>query len=226
MPRLCLFGKLPRAGRVKTRLVPPLTATRAARLYRAFLTDQLSFLTGFSQRAEVAWWTDGDVPARERGSLGARDIEIRLQGAGDLGARLSRALTRAPLGPPGPTVILGADSPTLPASWIDDALERLARGCPAVIAPSTDGGYVLVGVREHRPELMSDIPWGTSGVTAATLARARDAGIELELLPPWYDVDDAATLTRLCDEMRSPSTRRRAPSTWRCLVDLGLLPVI
>ena len=40
MQRLVLFAKRPRPGRVKTRLVPPLTPEQALELYRAFLSDQ------------------------------------------------------------------------------------------------------------------------------------------------------------------------------------------
>ena len=39
MRRLLLFAKRPRAGRVKTRLVPPLDPAQALELYRAFLAD-------------------------------------------------------------------------------------------------------------------------------------------------------------------------------------------
>jgi uncharacterized protein len=37
------------------------------------------------------------------------------------------------------------------------------------------------------------------------LERAREIGLATELLPTWYDVDDAATLERLRRELTAPS---------------------
>ena len=43
--------------------------------------------------------------------------------------------------------------------------------------------------------------WSTSRVLSQTVERANEIDLEVELLPAWYDVDDAATLGRLCDEL-------------------------
>ena len=48
---------------------------------------------------------------------------------------------------------------------------------------------------------------------AQTLERATEIGLETELLPTWYDVDDAATLERLRHELR---VTRRESRRLRC----------
>jgi glycosyltransferase A (GT-A) superfamily protein (DUF2064 family) len=48
---LFVMAKDPRAGQVKTRLCPPLTAGMAARLYECFLLDVLDLVAGFGRRS-------------------------------------------------------------------------------------------------------------------------------------------------------------------------------
>lgn len=43
-PALVMMARLPAAGRVKTRLCPPLTPAQAATLYAAFLRDLVELL--------------------------------------------------------------------------------------------------------------------------------------------------------------------------------------
>lgn len=226
MRRLILFGRRPRAGRVKTRLAPLVGSGPAERLYRAFLCDQLTFLRGFESFARVAWWTDGPLdPALDAG-LPVEGLELRLQGRGDLGRRLARAFSTAAREGSAATVIVGADSPTLPASRVREAFRRLARGADAVLGPAEDGGYVLIGARGSRPELFRDVPWGGPAVAETTRRRAAAAGIALEETAPWYDVDDGPGLRRLARELRRARGAARAPETARALLDSAFRIVV
>jgi rSAM/selenodomain-associated transferase 1 len=204
---------------VKTRLVPPLDDLAAARLYRAFLVDQLAFVAGFAARAEVEWWTGGppdpDVPTPPPPA----GVVLREQGRGDLGARLGRAFARSRHDDVSCTVVVGADCPSLPAARVADAFDRLDGGAPAVLAPADDGGYVLIGMREPRPELFRDIPWGGPEVRTLTLERAAAAAVPVVELEPWYDVDDARGLERLRAWATQREAAARAPATVAWLVD-------
>jgi hypothetical protein len=53
--------------------------------------------------------------------------------------------------------------------------------------------------------VFEQIDWSTERVFEQTLDRAREIGLTTELLPTWYDVDDAATLERLRRELSAPS---------------------
>src|SRR5947199_413375 len=87
-----------------------------------------------------------------------------------------------------------------------NASKQRARGCAvmvarpgdhAVLGPSTDGGYYLLGVKHCHHRLFEDVAWGTEHVTAQTLQRAHEIGLQMHVLPAWYDVDDVESLKRL-----------------------------
>src|SRR5260370_38225979 len=70
-----------------------------------------------------------------------------------------------------------------------------------VIGPSDDGGYYLIGLNKMQRRLFEKIDWSTERVLAQTRQRAAELDLEVRLLPPGYDVDDRATLRRLCNEL-------------------------
>jgi glycosyltransferase A (GT-A) superfamily protein (DUF2064 family) len=83
-----------------------------------------------------------------------------------------------------------------------------------VLGPSEDGGYYLIGAKRIHPALFQGIEWSTPQVTDDTLARARELGLTVAQLPPWYDVDTPADLERIRSDLGSipgdalPHTRR------------------
>lgn len=222
MKRLLLFAKRPLLGRVKTRLVPPLKPEQSLALYRAFLADQIEFLRTLGDGYDIELCMDGAWvadPTFDPPLDGLRQCE---QGPGDLGERMLRAFQRCWREGAECVVVLGADSPTLPAAHIHGAFRALERGAAAVLAPATDGGYVLLGLRRPLAELFRKIPWGTSGVLEITRLRAEAGGTELSELAPWYDVDDIEGLRRLQRELGRPGAVERAPATARLLATLDL----
>ena len=99
-------------------------------------------------------------------------------------------------------VVLNSDSPTLPTSLLVATAEMLAQpGDRAVLGPSTDGGYYLLGLKSRHRRLFQDIAWSTDQVAGQTLARAAEIGLAVHLLPAWYDVDDAQSLSVLYGEL-------------------------
>nr|MDQ3315586.1 DUF2064 domain-containing protein [Verrucomicrobiota bacterium] len=95
-----------------------------------------------------------------------------------------------------------SDSPTVPQSAYARAAQLLSQpGDRIVLGPSDDGGYYLIGLKKLHRRVFDDIDWSTERVAEQTIARAQEIGVALELLPTWYDVDDRATLRRLCDEL-------------------------
>jgi rSAM/selenodomain-associated transferase 1 len=222
MNRLLLFARRPLRGRVKTRLVPALGEDRALSLYRAFLRDQLAFVRGLAGGDldcwvcfDDAWTPDPEIAAELAG------LTVVEQGPGDLGRRLASMFARAAEHGARAIAAIGADSPTLPATVVHEAFRRLVGGADAVVAPARDGGYVLVGTGAVRGELFRDVPWGRPQVLEVTRQRAVEAGIGLDELPSWYDVDDAVGLAALREELEDPAARRRAPATTLLLAGGG-----
>src|SRR5262245_61764884 len=98
--------------------------------------------------------------------------------------------------------LIDSDSPTVPAANFTEALELLSTtGDRVVLGPSDDGGYYLIGLKKPHRQLFNEIDWSTERVFNQTILRANQIGLEVKLLPTGYDVDDDASLRRLCNEL-------------------------
>ena len=208
---LCVFAKAPVAGRVKTRLARTLGDTAAAGLSRAFLLDTWALATRRDAAHTLLAFT-GDAAALP--DLAPRP-EIREQGDGDLGTRMERILSRALADGAPWAMVLGTDLPGLPASRLADAARALDKGAPAVLGPTDDGGFYLLGLSRCPPGLLSGLPWSTRSTRRRTLERLREWGLEPRVLDSWYNVDEPQDLERVRRDLRAG--RIRAPHTARAL---------
>lgn len=213
-----VMGKLPRPGRVKTRLQLP--GEVAARLYRAFLFDVFARVqTALSLRPGHGVFAcalePGDTLA-EAEALTPDGWTLVVQSGADLGERMRHAWRS---GQAKAALVMGSDLPTLPAARIVeafDALEAHGEGRRAVFIPADDGGYVLFGLARDEPALFQGIAWSTATVMETTAAAAEQAGIELIRLASHADVDGPEDLRRVAREA-PPDTH-----TARAIVALGL----
>jgi uncharacterized protein len=201
---LAVMIKAPQAGAVKTRLVPPLTYAEAAALSICFLRDTASNIAGVAAIGasdSVAVYTPVGAEAAFDGLL-HRGFKLVAQRGESFGARLFHAAKDLLALGYQSLCLIDSDSPTLPASFLIDAVRWLAQpGDRVVLGPSDDGGYYLIGLKRAHAPLFEDITWSTDQVIGQTIERARELKLETNLLPAWYDVDDGATLRRLCDEL-------------------------
>ncbi|MBF5043695.1 glycosyltransferase [Aggregicoccus sp. 17bor-14] len=207
---VCLFAKPPRAGEAKTRLIPALGPEGAAALARAFLADTWALLEQLPWAEPVltspAPWPEALLPAP--------GIAVWPQGEGALGARLERVLARALAQRPF-AMALGADSPGLPAAHLARARALLAEA-DAVLGPSEDGGFYLLGLRRALPPgALEGLPWSAPDTLACTEQRLRALGLRVARAEPWFDVDTPHDLERL----RAAGTD--APATRAALERLG-----
>jgi uncharacterized protein len=201
---LAIVTKAPTAGSVKTRLSPPLTLDEAAELQACFLKDtaeSLATLGAAGRCAGIAVYTPEGAEPLFRGLL-PPDFRLFPQRGNGFGDRLLNAAVDILAAGYGSVCLIDSDSPTLPAAALEAAMAALAQpGERVVLGPTDDGGYYLIGMTAARPRLFADITWSTDQVLAQTAARAQEAGLEIVLLPRWYDVDDGASLHRLCEEL-------------------------
>jgi uncharacterized protein len=201
---LVVMAKAPREGEVKTRLAPALSPSEARRLYVAFLGDTFAMMEDVMGEREglglaLCYTPEGAEEAFEEVE---REGSIMIPQRGDdLGERLTNCF--ADLFSLGfeSVVVIGADSPTLPGEYVFDAFECFETDDDVVIGPTEDGGYYLVGMRKLHGRIFEDVPWGTGGALDATIERAREAGLDLVLLPEWYDVDTPEDFERLKSEL-------------------------
>ncbi|MEO7151433.1 MAG: TIGR04282 family arsenosugar biosynthesis glycosyltransferase, partial [Burkholderiaceae bacterium] len=182
-----VFAKAPQPGLAKTRLIPALGAQGAADLAARLLTHAVEAAVEAGLGAvELCCTPDADDPVFE--ALARRHgLERTLQGDGDLGARMHRALARALHRAPA-ALLIGTDAPDLDAAFLRQAAAALAAH-PAVFGPALDGGYALVGLTRPAPALFDAMAWSTSAVMAETRQRLQRLGIGHVELRPLADID-------------------------------------
>jgi uncharacterized protein len=225
---LCALGimtKAPRAGHVKTRLVPPLTREEAAQLNICFLRDTAAAIAICSgENAQgVAVYTPVGAEAAYIDIL-PHYFQLVPQRGDLFGERLEHAaedLFRIGFAS---VCLIDSDSPTVSSAFYSEAVSELAKpGDRVVLGPAADGGYYLIGLKNLHRRIFERIDWSTERVLDQTMQVAAEVGVPVHQLPNGYDVDDRATLRRLCDELLGEKRRSSidvAPATRQFLVDI------
>jgi rSAM/selenodomain-associated transferase 1 len=205
---IAFMAKASAPGRAKTRLVPPLTFEEAAGLNTAFLQDVadnvLLAARDCDRECGIAGYAAYGPPGSEDffhrtlpGAIGL--IEAWRPNFGDC---LLHTIEEIFAREHASAVVLNSDSPTLPTAFLVETAAALARpGDRAVLGPSSDGGYYLLGLKAAHRHMFENIAWSTEQVAKQTLERAREIGLDVHRLPVWYDVDDIDGLRRLHAEL-------------------------
>jgi len=217
---LVIMAKAPRPGMVKTRLARSLAVPAVTELYRCLLEDTLALAQSLGGADVAIMCPASDVA--DLSHVAGKGVRVVAQTGDGLAAGLTSVFRHfaaagsrpAPGDRPGGLshriVAFNSDSPHLPASVLMSAFEALS-ACDVVVGPTHDGGYYLVGATASHPGLFTGDGMGTTNALEALLARARALGLSVRLTDPFYDIDVAADLSRLADELlRVPA---RAPRT-------------
>ncbi|MEL6265404.1 MAG: DUF2064 domain-containing protein [Pseudomonadota bacterium] len=168
-PLVVVFAKVPRPGRVKTRLGRDIGRVGAAWWFRHQLAD-LTRRLGRDPRWDLVLRVAPDAEGMASRALPAGPRRLP-QGGGDLGRRMVRALDTAP--PGRPVAVIGADIPGIDGPSLAAAFRALA-GAEAVLGPSPDGGFWLIGRAPGArwpAHLLDGARWSTPHARADTLAR-------------------------------------------------------
>ena len=186
---ISVFAKAPVAGLAKTRLIPALGATGAARLAALMLKHAVEQ----ALVSEVGTVEGCVTPAPEDplwSGLLPQHPALRMsdQGHGDLGERMARAAQRA-LDAGHPVLLMGTDCPDLSAERIREAAACLLTSDAALVS-AFDGGYVLLALDRFDASLFQDIAWSTSSVAQVTRSRMGQLGWSATTLPTLHDIDE------------------------------------
>ena len=190
------MAKAPVAGKVKTRLIPALGSEGAALLAKQLLehaleqvlqSDAAAALCMEPEPSHVDWLCVDPELIKEFAQTAQEGLDLgdRLKSAYKQSAERFNA-----------TLFVGMDCPGLSADLINQAIERLSE-VDVVITPSTDGGYVLIGMRGYHPELFDQISWSTDQVLDQTLVRAQDLGLKVFVCSALTDIDEPSDLVHL-----------------------------
>jgi len=182
-PALIIFIKNPLPGKVKTRLAATMGNDRALRVYLALL-DRVRQLTLTLPYEKYLYYSDF---IEEHDEWPAAHYAKRVQYAGDLGERMSRAFA-AVLQTCDKAVIIGSDVPGITGSIIGEAFEKLA-GCDFTIGGTEDGGYYLLGMSAYEPAVFQGVEWSTPEVFRQTMGIIEGLGKTCHQLPILPDID-------------------------------------
>lgn len=202
---LMIFTRYPLPGQAKTRLIPMLGPTGAARLQRRLTetvveTARQACSAGEKRDIAITICCTGGHHRDFRAWLGP-DLRYESQDTGHLGARLQKAFARAFTGGATRVLAIGADIPGLSPGILQQALQGLNDN-DVVIGPAADGGYYLIGMKRVHAELFASIDWGTERVFAQTQAAATALGRTVALLPILNDIDEPGDLDNLSTDPR------------------------
>lgn len=196
------MAKVPRAGNVKTRLQPFLAPEECRTLAEAFLSDAISKTRNLGNQMVIAF-----APANKENYFAkfAVDNLILIEQTGaDLGEKMSNAFASVFKSNSNAGVLMiGTDSPSFPADFIERTFTALESGADAVLGKSADGGFYLIGLRENPSGLFERIEWSSPKVFEQITGNIGLLNLDLTLLPEWFDVDTPDDLRRLREEILS-----------------------
>jgi glycosyltransferase A (GT-A) superfamily protein (DUF2064 family) len=248
-PVIALMAKAPGAGHAKTRLAVELGEERTAGLWRASLAD-------VAEAALEAARGSGAVPLVMLPRIADVEPVSRIVGPGwitavqtrnGLSAALAEVFLAAHDRGADRAVAVAGDVPSLPPSRIRAALDALdARS--AVIGPSHDGGYHLIGLRwqpaprwwpgpvrrrlrlrlgRRLAAVFGELPMGGGSALDATHLALRSAGWRVAFVPAWPDVDTLADLGALARTLPGDGRWASRTAAWlerhRTVIELAVI---
>jgi len=221
---LGMFARYPDPGQTKTRLAAAIGDHAAANLYACFIQDLVQRTDRLADELWIAItpYTDTSCDWFQAltNSSGETSCRLLAQPEGDLGDRIEWFFQEAAEQHGGPTVLIGTDSPDLPTSRITQALDLLIDGSSDVVTvPAADGGCVLIGLVGQPHKLFDGIRWSSPFTLLDIVEAVLAAGLRLNVLPMWYDVDHVENLGTLTVLQKQPGHTEAAPCplTVECL---------
>jgi rSAM/selenodomain-associated transferase 1 len=186
---LIVFVRNPEIGKVKTRLAKVIGDEKALQVYNLLLAHTRQITTPLTCRKFI-YYADG-IP--EHDSWTDQGYTKRQQFGDDLGQRMANAFRELFDQGFKRVLIIGRDCYQLQTDTIEDAIKRMDN-YEAVIGPTYDGGYYLLGLNRFTPELFTDKAWSTDQVCKQTTEDLNRLDLSFYLLDQLHDVDEAADL--------------------------------
>ena len=208
--------KVPQAGKVKTRLQPFLTLPQSAEISICFLQDTEQKAKAVTQNLIIAF-----SPIEKKNLLidilQTKPILIEQKGV-NLGERMCHAFEFAFFLDSDAVVMIGTDSPTFPAEFIERAFIFLEMKSDVVLGKTEDGGFYLIGLRSLDKRIFENVEWSSTRTFEQTNRNIENLNLSLSEIPVWYDVDTPQDLIKLEKEL--VDDQQLAPKTFEFLEGL------
>ncbi|SHG64172.1 TIGR04282 family arsenosugar biosynthesis glycosyltransferase [Winogradskyella jejuensis] len=179
---LIIFTRNPELGKCKTRLAKAIGDEEALKIYKHLL----------QHTANVAKKVDAERFVFYSENIQQNDIwdngffTKQLQEGNDLGERMENAFETLFSKKFKKIIIVGSDLLDLDTNIIKTAFEKLDKN-DAVIGPSEDGGYYLLGMKSPNQNVFKNKKWGTETVLEQT--KKDFIGKSLYVLETLNDID-------------------------------------
>lgn len=179
MNRVILFTKAPNLNNSKTRLKNFLSKKERLELMRKLIGQNYNLIENENQYPIIYY--DG-----EKSDLDFIDGKKIQQSGNDLGEKMRNAIFDQ-LNSYNKVVLIGSDLENLSKDHVNNAFVILDQ-YDVVIAPSIDGGYGLIALKE-KLDIFSDIQYSTPNVLDDTIKKIENLGKSYYLLNPIRDID-------------------------------------
>jgi rSAM/selenodomain-associated transferase 1 len=218
---LFIIARPPIAGQTKTRLGARIGYDAAAALYSAFLRDlDKRFVAAAAREGYDLFWYYAapreldDARAKEAFAAAPSGGRLLPQVGEDFGQRLHHGFRVLRERGYERIVVIGSDSPQIPAEWVRSAFAEL-RDDDVVIGPARDGGYYLLGLHAESapPDLFTGVQMSAPDTCARTIERTRRLNLSVAYTPRTFDVDEVDDLPLLRAALHTAPSRDADPAS-------------
>jgi rSAM/selenodomain-associated transferase 1 len=204
-----VFVKAPILGRVKTRLEKQLDFNTVLEIYKCTTADVIETVRQRVSDVKICYYPPEETDLVKDWLGDTYDYEAQV--GNHLGERMKNAFISSFSGNCSRAILVGTDLPGLSHKVIGESFKQLAREA-AVLGPTYDGGYYLIGFREDLliPGVFDNMPWGTPHVFENTMRAFGEAKCTVHILPKLRDIDTYEDLIAFgkCFNPEAPNGRR------------------
>jgi rSAM/selenodomain-associated transferase 1 len=200
---LIIFVRNPVLGKVKTRIAKDLGEHAALEVYNQLLahTQSITKALDFDRFIFYADYLNGnDIWDNET-------YHKEIQSGNDLGERMYNAFELLFSKGYNKICIIGSDCLELTKEKIEEAFLVLEDN-NAVIGPSLDGGYYLLGMSTFIKEVFKNKDWSTDTVYSDTVSDLLNNHLSYYTLPALSDVDNAEDCKRYSALLSLPDNQK------------------
>jgi rSAM/selenodomain-associated transferase 1 len=169
-------------------------------VYRHLLDRALTTAAAVPE-ARISLVTTGDLLLARRAAnayVSGDRLAVRSQDGATFAERLRHAVEAEFAAGFAQVLVVGTDTPELTSAHLVDAFAALDGGdTSAVLGPSVDGGYYLLGLSSFSAAAFERIVFGGSTVAVATAHALSRAGFRVQALEPLGDLDRLADVIAL-----------------------------
>jgi glycosyltransferase A (GT-A) superfamily protein (DUF2064 family) len=200
--RIAAFVKTPGLSELKTRLARSSSRQLADQFYEKSLAaiDEWMSIQSKKRDSEV-FWAVAEDPCLVSSIW--KHHPIVPQGGGELGERLARVYSHLNQNGEYLVVLIGADSPQLSMTLVEQTLEAIAKGFDLVIGPSRDGGFYWFASRVAIPNTTwTSVTYSVRSTLRDLLATSYLRKLSVHFLAELTDVDEFDDLKYVADDLR------------------------